>query len=120
VDRSQILAPVPRRHLIQTSESQNWLQVPPVPTDFVSPTPKLPSGKLNHRLSFSSSIENRHLPSSIRQEKEKLDIEKEESSMGKRWVRWMHKTGMKGWVVPTAILGSTLVKWCVGLGPYSG
>ena len=40
--------------------------------------------------------------------------------MGKRWIRWMHKQGMKQWVVPSAIIASTWIKWGIGLGSYSG
>lgn len=44
----------------------------------------------------------------------------EEHGSGKRWVRWMHKHGMKQWVVPGAIVASIWVRWCMGLGSYSG
>lgn len=37
-----------------------------------------------------------------------------------QWVRWMHRNGMRGWVVPLSILGAAWVKWSVGLGDYSG
>ena len=40
--------------------------------------------------------------------------------MGRRWVRWMHKHGLKRWVVPCAVLASVWVKWSIGLGSYSG
>ncbi|KAH9936376.1 ALG6, ALG8 glycosyltransferase family-domain-containing protein [Fomitopsis serialis] len=40
--------------------------------------------------------------------------------MGRRWVRWMHKQGLKRWVVPCAVLASVWVKWSIGLGSYSG
>ena len=32
----------------------------------------------------------------------------------------MHKHGMKHWVVPAAILAAAWIKWCIGLGSYSG
>ncbi|KAJ6613312.1 glucosyltransferase [Mycena sp. CBHHK59/15] len=32
----------------------------------------------------------------------------------------MHKRGVKAWVVPSALLASTCIKVCVGLGSYSG
>lgn len=32
----------------------------------------------------------------------------------------MHKQGIKDWVVVITILLSALVKWCIGLGSYSG
>ncbi|KAF8158135.1 ALG6, ALG8 glycosyltransferase family-domain-containing protein [Crassisporium funariophilum] len=40
--------------------------------------------------------------------------------MGRRWIRWLHKGGMKAWVVPGIIGASTLVKFAIGLGSYSG
>ncbi|KAF8627459.1 hypothetical protein AX17_006272 [Amanita inopinata Kibby_2008] len=43
-----------------------------------------------------------------------------EKGMARRWVRWMHKRGIKNWVLPGALLASTLVKYCIGLGSYSG
>lgn len=42
------------------------------------------------------------------------------ASMGKRWIRWMHKRGVGEWVVPGAVVVSTLVKFAIGLGSYSG
>jgi alpha-1,3-glucosyltransferase len=39
---------------------------------------------------------------------------------GRRFVRWMHRNNMKSWVIPSAIAASTLVKWCIGFGTYSG
>lgn len=32
----------------------------------------------------------------------------------------MHKQGLRDWVVLITILSTALVKWCVGLGGYSG
>ncbi|KAH9080462.1 glucosyltransferase [Lactarius deliciosus] len=32
----------------------------------------------------------------------------------------MHKNGLKHWVVPCALLASAVVRWCIGLGSYSG
>ncbi len=43
-----------------------------------------------------------------------------EPAMGRRWLRWMHKRGLKQWVVPGIMGASTLVKLLIGLGPYSG
>ena len=46
--------------------------------------------------------------------------EVEETAMGRRWIRWLHKKAMKQWVVPGIIAASTLVKLAIGLGSYSG
>jgi hypothetical protein len=44
----------------------------------------------------------------------------EHDGMGKAWIRWMHKRGIKSWIVPLLVLVSTLLKFCIGLGSYSG
>ena len=46
--------------------------------------------------------------------------EPESTAMGRRWIRWMHKRGIKEWVIPGVIAASTLVKFLIGLGSYSG
>ena len=46
--------------------------------------------------------------------------EPEEPAMVRRWIRWMHKRGIKQWVVPLILLASALVKFAIGLGTYSG
>lgn len=48
------------------------------------------------------------------------DYEPEETATGRRWIRWMHKCGIKQWIVPGIIAASTLVKVAIGLGSYSG
>jgi len=45
---------------------------------------------------------------------------REELGFGRRWLRWMHKNGVRHWVVPCTLLASALVRWCIGLGSYSG
>lgn len=53
-----------------------------------------------------------------------METEKEtllqEQGFGRRWLRWVHKNGVKHWVVPCTLLASALVRLCVGLGSYSG
>lgn len=46
--------------------------------------------------------------------------EDDEASMGKRWVRRMHKNGNKEWVTALAIGAAACVKWAISLGSYSG
>lgn len=43
-----------------------------------------------------------------------------EEGAARRWVRWMHDRGLRASVVPGAVAAAALVKWCVGLGSYSG
>ncbi|GJE98268.1 glycosyltransferase family 57 protein [Phanerochaete sordida] len=44
----------------------------------------------------------------------------EDTGMARRWTRWMHKQGLRHRVVSLVILFAALVKWCIGLGSYSG
>ena len=46
--------------------------------------------------------------------------ELESMGMGRRWIGWMHRHGMRDWILLCAVIGSAWVKWCVGLGSYSG
>ena len=46
--------------------------------------------------------------------------QEEEQAFGRRWSRWMHRNGVKHWIVPCTLLASVLVRWCIGLGSYSG
>ncbi|CAA7261601.1 unnamed protein product [Cyclocybe aegerita] len=46
--------------------------------------------------------------------------ETEEPGMGRRWVRWMHKRGLRAWVVPAILGAGALVRLGIGLGSYSG
>ena len=52
--------------------------------------------------------------------KEPAPSQEEEQGFGRRWLRWMHRNGFKHWVVPCTLLASVLVRWCIGLGSYSG
>ncbi len=65
----------------------------------------------------SSVISQRHSRHEIDKGKEK---EKEKEGTGKVWIKWMHRRGIKAWVVPLLVLLSTLVKFAIGLGTYSG
>ncbi|KAF9220297.1 hypothetical protein BS17DRAFT_787870 [Gyrodon lividus] len=132
---AQIVSPIPRRHLLQTSESLHWLKLGTFSDDGgqargVSPASvasstasTFPSGSASKRLSFSALLEHERtahgIPTfaSLRRDPED---DREDQGAGRRWVRWMHRHNMKAWVVPCAIAASTWVKWCIGLGGYSG
>ena len=74
---------------------------------FGSPTGvQLPSAHTGHY----SRRHHRHGPDAV----------SAEDSMGKAWIRWMHKRGIKAWIMPLLMLISTLLKFCIGLGTYSG
>lgn len=125
----EIIAPTPRRHLIESSAAQHWLHTgtPPLSgspgsSRATSPVsiPASTSRMLQHQMSFSSMASS---SATIRPPRikvpEKTDVNGD-AGMGRRWVRWMHKRGIRHWVVPGSLLAATLVKAGIGLGSYSG
>lgn len=136
--RPEILSPTPRRHLLESSASQHWLRTPPLSATssraaspasaYGSTTSFQPHRTLQHHTSFSSLLEREQAARGILKpgaarakshESLKADAAAE-NAMGRRWIRWMHKRGIKQWVVPGGIILSMLVKVCMGLGSYSG
>ncbi|PPQ91702.1 hypothetical protein CVT25_012915 [Psilocybe cyanescens] len=165
-DVPTILAPTPRRHLLESSASQHWLNTPPLSpltssralspqsastaTAFSFPFPQSSSSSSahvsstasnalhtnthsvrrrisSHRRSFSMLFERdqgQGVPGSPGERvvggSAHKGHEPDERAMGRRWIRWMHKRGLKAWVVPGILVVSLLVKLAVGLGSYSG
>lgn len=126
-DHPEILAPQPRRHLIENS---TWLRAQsqsPVSMRAVSPATSQtfshdPSSRMSigrrtslRHQSFSSIQGLSKIGSSQKTSQHELDV-----GMGRRWLRWMEKQGMKDWIVPGAIVVSLYLKWCLGLGSHSG
>ena len=96
---TEILSPVPTRHLIDGSASPQWLNTPP--------------------LSPVSSRAQSLSPVSVR----RLLVKKQEGTelgLARRWIRWLHTNNLKQWMLPGSLLASTLIKFSVGLGSYSG
>jgi hypothetical protein len=134
-DVSEIIAPIPDRHLLHSQQSQRWLYSPshsPTSSRAVSPTSPnfshAPSSNSGRHLSFSTLAGQERSGrfswslSVLRGEvKIKSKVTSETNrGMGLRWIWWMHRQGMKEWVVPSAVAGSIWIKWCIGLGSYSG
>ena len=140
-DTPIILSPTPRRHLIESSASQHWLNTPPSPLSSRqgSPPPVVPQSNPSsnthfrrrfptHLKSFSALLESerqqaRHASSTAHSNTSRVAekiYEPEERAMGKEWIRWMHKRTIKRWVIPSILAASTLVKFAIGLGSYSG
>ncbi|KAG1739596.1 glycosyltransferase family 57 protein [Suillus lakei] len=132
-DYSEIIAPIPRRHLLQTSQSLHWLRVDtssgdeclnrggsPVSASSVGSV--FPNNRLANRLSFTALMEHERTATGPSSTADAGALEDDQATIGagKRWLRWMHRNNMKSWVVPSAIAASTLVKWSIGLGTYSG
>jgi alpha-1,3-glucosyltransferase len=114
VSQSEIHAPVPRRHHLLQTESQKWLYTPsisPGSSRPVSPTVAHDRLSRHPQLSFSALLEE---PTS---QKRVVD---EQRGWARKWVRWMHRNGMRGWVIPVSMVAAAWVKWLVGLGGYSG
>ncbi|KAJ7644149.1 glycosyltransferase family 57 protein [Roridomyces roridus] len=117
-ERPEILAPSPRqplgfgRHLLQDS-GRHWARsVSPSSSRAVSPN--LPAERRFGLLS-AQSLKFPDVDTPRRTSEREIEL-----AMGRRWLRWMHKRGVKDWVVPSLVLASTCVKFSVGLGSYSG
>ncbi|KAJ3537478.1 hypothetical protein NMY22_g5579 [Coprinellus aureogranulatus] len=72
----------------------------------------------NHGYTSSSGVTSLH--KRVLKKKTAEDLEVESASMGRRWIRWMHKRNMREWVVPSAVAFAVLLKVCIGVGSYSG
>lgn len=125
----EIIAPTPRRHLIESSVAQHWLHTgtPPLsgsPGSSRATSPVSASASagrmLHHQMSFSSMASSSVTVRPTRVKATEKADPNGDAGMGRRWVRWMHKRGIRHWVVPGAILAATLVKAAIGLGSYSG
>lgn len=130
---SFIVAPVPRRHLtLQRSESQHWLGSPPLspvsavsrtlsPLSHTSTSPTF--SRRRYSSSFAALVDSgaRHTPSfGGSRSRTQSDPVREDTGLVRRWTRWMSKQGLRRHVMPLIIVSSTLIKWSVGLGSYSG
>jgi alpha-1,3-glucosyltransferase len=120
----EILAPIPRRHLLSNA-SQSWLQTPPLSP--VSSRGMSPVSTRDHSPQLHSPREStgqRSFSSAIEQGASKLnpiqEISKSETGMGRRWIRWSHKRGMRNSLISLIILACIFLKLCLGLGSYSG
>ncbi|KAJ7175874.1 glycosyltransferase family 57 protein [Mycena filopes] len=126
-ERPEILAPMPRqalaggRHLLEnTTQWLNTRSHSPTSSRQLSPT--LSPGRRFSTLSphaskFPASLSSLHAADTP----EVPPLEKEaEHAMARRWIRWMHKRGVKAWVIPSALLASTCFKATLSLASYSG
>ncbi|KAJ3976924.1 glycosyltransferase family 57 protein [Lentinula raphanica] len=119
---SQIIAPTPRRPFLE-SDASSWLHTPPlspVSSRGISPTS-------TRALSpYTSLAGNGHESISLILDKgaSKLTNAKglsiSDSGMGRRWIRWSHKRGMRTSLVVLIFLASVFLKLCLGVGSYSG
>ncbi|KAJ7095852.1 glycosyltransferase family 57 protein [Mycena belliarum] len=126
-ERPEILAPTPRqavvgnRHLLENSATWVNLRHSDSPESSRAVSPTSPGRRFSslsgHPVRFPTTL------SSLQETEHAAGAPPDrgpEQAMARRWIRWMHKRGMKGWVVPSALLASTCVKVCVSLGSYSG
>jgi hypothetical protein len=113
----EIVAPVPLRHQALQPTPDAWIRTPSPPsTRTISPTTPIRGGFSRASAhysyaSFSTVMETGNPKETPWQE---------EQGFGRRWLRWMHKNGVRHWIVPCTLLASILVRWCIGLSSYSG
>ncbi|KAG6854653.1 hypothetical protein C0991_003301 [Blastosporella zonata] len=131
-DRLEIIAPTPRRHLLESSASQHWLRTPPlspVSSRAASPasTTSHSQPKIYHK-SFSALLEQSGSPTSlwarpslnVKSTAADRQADASHASMGRRWIRWMHRRNLRAFIAPAAVGTAVLVKAALGLGSYSG
>lgn len=141
-EQNEILhSPIPSRHFLLQTESQQWLKgqplspassraVSPFPSSSTLPSdPSIPASNSAHgsrraqTLSFGSLHDREISKSKLRraavEEERKLEA-KESQGAGKRWIKWMHRNRMQDYVTPCMVAGAVCVKWCIGLSGYSG
>ena len=112
------MAPVPLRHQALQPSPDAWIRTPSPPSESsrtISPTTPIRGGfsRVSGSYSYASF-------SAVMEAGKEPPLSQEEQGFGRRWLRWMHKNGVKHWVVPCTLLASVLVRWCIGLGSYSG
>ena len=113
------MAPVPLRHQALQPSPDAWIRTPSPPSGSsrtISPMTPIrggfPRASGNHSYASFSAV--------MGAGKEPVLSQEEEQAFGRRWSCWMHRNGVKHWVVPCTLLASVLVRWCIGLGSYSG
>jgi len=120
----------PRRHFLLQTESQHWLRAPPIsPSSSRAVTPERERKHSN----FSSLAElndvkdaKRASPSLSGMVQRQGNVAKEagpddvDRSLGKLWIRWMYRNHMKEGLTVCSVLATLWLKWCVGMGSYSG
>ncbi|THU87032.1 hypothetical protein K435DRAFT_731058 [Dendrothele bispora CBS 962.96] len=128
----EILAPTPQRHLLESHVRQSWLRTPPlspVSSRAISPTstraisrspqqPKSFSSFLDHEPTehgTAHGIPRMHSTESLNSRPKTV-----ENSTARRFVRWTHRQGQRNWSLLFVCLASHLLKYCIGLGSYSG
>ena len=128
-----VLSPTPRRHLLESSANHHWLNSSAISVTSSRPSsPQLTTENnqpavshirnrfKSHHQNFSSMYEHEPQGAVVARTGRDKVHEAEGTAMGRRWIRWMHKRGIEEWVVPGVIAASTLVKFAIGLGSYSG
>lgn len=68
------------------------------------------SSTIGHSATLARLVADRHVPSHGGWE----------GGFARRWIRWMHKDGVRQWILPCVLLSTTWIKWATGLGSYSG
>ncbi|KAJ7069714.1 glycosyltransferase family 57 protein [Mycena amicta] len=119
-ERPEILAPTPRQPFAGSPQlledtAQQWVHSPGSSRAVspMSPTQRFASLAVqSQHVKGATHLSTSTIPEEIPPERER----EHEHAMARRWVRWMHKRGVKAWLVPCVLLASTCVKFAVGLG----
>ncbi|KAK7469253.1 Glucosyltransferase-like protein [Stygiomarasmius scandens] len=128
----EILAPTPQRHLLESNVRQSWLRTPPlspVSSRAISPTSTRALSKSPQlQKSFNSLLDHESSEHGATHTFPRMHSTEGlgprpktvEGSMARRFVRWTHRQGRRNWALLFVFLVSVLVKYCIGLGSYSG
>ena len=126
-----VLSPTPRRHLLESSANQHLLNSAAISvTSSRTASPQLTTENdqpAPSHIRYRFKMHHPNFRSLYERESQEAVVDAGTSSdkvhevaMGKLWIRWMRKRGIKEWVIPGIIAVSTLVKFAIGLGSYSG
>ena len=152
-EQSEIISPIPRKHISITAKENLQL----LRTETPSPAPSNRStfsnystvnAPTNHILTSPSLRPYNHLPFSTKRSRKPSSVvslaertrggvgsstghsatftrpmvhrHAKERGFARGWIRWMHKEGIKHWILPCVLLTTSWIKWAIGLGSYSG
>jgi len=117
-------------HYSTTGTAANYIH-PSLPSPAIRPQHRLPSitrrsrkqssvGSLAEGMRRGESSRIGTLPAATRHAADRCakGYGEWEGGFVRRWIRWMHKEGVKGWISPCVLLTTLWIKW--SLGSYSG
>ena len=119
-------------HYSVTGTAANYIHAS-LPSPAIRPQHRLPSitrrsrkpssvGSLTERMRGGASSRISILPAATRHaaDRRAKGYGEWEGGFARRWIKWMHKEGVKGWIFPCVLLTTSWIKWATSLGSYSG